>query len=292
MLNELLKNPAVLVQGITGKHGSFHTAAMISSGTHIVAGVTPGKAGEHVHGIPVFNDVATALQTYNPTVSVVFVPAPHAKSAMIEALNAGIKYIICITEGIPVHVMTSVLATAASVGAQIIGPNCPGVLLPGIVKLGIIPVSVGMHGRVAVVSRSGTLTYEAAASLSSRGIGQRYIVGIGGDRMRGTTFVDCLRQFEADAQVSSIVLIGEIGGRDEQEAANFIRNHVKKPVFAYVVGHSAPPETQLGHAGAIMGSQNESAAAKTAQLAQAGAHVSYSLPELIDAVAASVKSNS
>ncbi len=281
----LFSNPKVLVQGITGTHGSFHTAAMLLAGTSVVAGVTPGKGGQQTHGLPVYNSVADALKSHDIQISVVFVPAPHAKAAILEAILAGIRFIVVVTEHIPVHDMIAVLAEARKHGVTLIGPNCPGILAPGTVKLGIIPASVGLQSGdetgVAVVSRSGTLTYEAAASLTAAGIGQRLVVGIGGDRLRGTSFVDCLAAFEADERVSSIVLIGEIGGQDEQAAADYLAQHVTKPVFAYIVGHSAPPQTQLGHAGAIMGAANESAAAKTVALQAAGAITANSLPELI-----------
>lgn len=296
----LYDNPNVLVQGITGTHGSFHTAAMFKAGTAIVAGVTPGKGGQKVGDIPVYNSVADALEAHAIQISVVFVPAPHAKAAILEAIEAGVRFIVVITEHVPVHDMVAVLAAARAQDVTLIGPNCPGILVPGGVKLGIIPASVGLAPKVkvlkidqddqevqtgiAVVSRSGTLTYEAAASLSAAGIAQRVIVGIGGDRLRGTSFVDCLKAFEADQNISAIVLIGEIGGQDEQAAAAYIAQYATKPVFAYVVGHSAPPETQLGHAGAIMGGADESAAAKTHALQAAGAVTADSLPELIDRV--------
>lgn len=287
----LYNNPKVLVQGITGTHGSFHTAAMLQAGTNVVAGVTPGKGGQEIHGLPVYGSVLQAKQDHDVTISVIFVPAAYAKAAILEAIDASIGFIIVITEHIPVHDMVEVLAAARKRQVILIGPNCPGLLIPGRLKLGIIPKSVGLQAleraeqgsgdQVAVVSRSGTLTYEAAASLSSQGIAQRIIVGIGGDRLRGVSFVDCLEAFEADDAVSRIVLIGEIGGHDEQVAAAYIRQYATKPVFAYVVGHSAPAETQLGHAGAIMGGADESAAAKTLALQQAGAVTADSLPELI-----------
>lgn len=293
MFDILFDNPSVLVQGITGTHGSFHTAAMLQAGTRVVAGVTPGKGGQKANNIPVYNTVQEAKQAHDIQLSVVFVPAPYAKAAILEAIEAGVGFIVVITEHIPVHDMIIVLAAAKKQGVTLIGPNCPGILVPGAVKLGIIPASVGLpsgdEGGVAVVSRSGTLTYEAAASLSAEGIGQRIVVGIGGDRLRGTSFVECLQAFEADEKVSVIVLIGEIGGQDEQAAASYIAEHVTKPVFAYVVGHSAPSETQLGHAGAIMGGENESAAAKTQALQAAGAVTAHSLPELIQELTKSVK---
>ncbi|GAC1368861.1 MAG: succinate--CoA ligase subunit alpha [Candidatus Saccharimonadales bacterium] len=281
MFEFLFDSPGVIVQGITGRHGSFHTRQMLAAGTRVVAGVTPGKGGGEVEGVPVYNNVSEARAAHAAAVSVVFVPAPFARAALLEAVDAGVKLIVCITEGIPVHDMLEVFAAARARGVVIVGPNCPGLLLPGVIKLGIIPESVGMAGGSALASRSGTLTYEASTALSGAGIGQRYIVGVGGDRLRGVSFVDCLKAFEADPQVKQIVLIGEIGGADEQQAAAYIRDHVKKPVFAYVVGQSAKPDTQLGHAGAILSGRGESAAAKTAALTEAGATTANSLPELV-----------
>ncbi|MBL8159652.1 succinate--CoA ligase subunit alpha [Candidatus Saccharibacteria bacterium] len=287
MFERLLSRPPVLVQGITGSHGLFHTKGMLAAGTNVVCGVTPGKGGQEAAGVPVYNSVKAAVAAHQPQISVVFVPAPFAKEALLEAIEAGITFIVVITEHIPVHDMLAVMRAARRQGVTILGPNCPGILIPDIIKLGIIPASVGRPGDTAIVSRSGTLTYEAAASLGAAGIGQYSIVGIGGDRMRGVSFVDCLAAFEADAAVRRIVLIGEIGGQDELRAADYIARHVSKPVYAYVVGHSAPPETRLGHAGAIMGSQDESAAAKTAALADAGAITADSLPALIARLAES-----
>lgn len=281
MFEKISSNPAVVIQGITGTHGTFHTQAMLAAGTNIVSGVTPNKGGQKVYDVPVYGSVAEAQNSHKAEISVIFVPAPFALAAIQEAIEGGIKMIVCITEGIPVHDMATALRLARERGVQIIGPNCPGILMPGITKLGIIPNSVGSAGNVALVSRSGTLTYEAAASLTAAGIGQRIIVGIGGDPLVGSSFVDCLMAFERDANVDRIILIGEIGGTDEQLAAEYIKSHVTKPVYAYVVGHSAPPQTKLGHAGAIMGGESESAAAKTAALQAAGATTANSLPELV-----------
>jgi succinyl-CoA synthetase alpha subunit len=281
MFEKLSSNPAVMVQGITGTHGAFHTQAMLQAGTHIVSGVTPGKGGQKIYDIPVYGTVAESQRVHPAEISIVFVPAPYALAAITEAINGGIKIVVCITEGIPVHDTLTALRLAQEKGVQIIGPNCPGVLMPGITKLGIIPNTVGSAGNVALVSRSGTLTYEAAASLTAAGIGQRIIVGIGGDPLIGTSFVDCLKAFEKDTAVDRIVLIGEIGGQDEQLAADYIKSHVTKPVYAYVVGHSAPPQTKLGHAGAIMGGESESAGAKTQAFNAAGAITAVSLPDLI-----------
>ncbi len=281
MFDKLFLNPSVLVQGITGRHGSFHTANMLNAGTNIVAGVTPGRGDLKEHGIPVYNTVAEAQTKHVIDVSIVFVPPAHAKPALLEAIENNIRFIVCITEGIPSHDLLIVLKKAKQKNTTIIGPNCPGILLPNRLLLGIIPTSVGLEGSLALVSRSGTLTYEAAAILSSAGIGQRYVIGIGGDKLRGTRFTDCLAAFQADSQVTHIVLLGEIGGQEEQLAAVFIKSHVTKPVFAYVVGHSAPSKIQLGHAGAVMGSHDESAAAKTKSLRNAGVHTANSLNELL-----------
>ncbi|MDN5275182.1 MAG: sucD [Candidatus Saccharibacteria bacterium] len=284
MRKELFTAKNVIVQGITGSHGAFHTATMRASGTHIVAGTSPNKAGQVIDGVPVYATIHAIQQDHQVDISVIFVPAPFAKDAMIEAIEAKVPLIICITEGVPVHDMLEVKKQAEQSNVTIIGPNCPGVLVPGINKLGIIPASMGTPGRVGIVSRSGTLTYEAAAGLTARGIGQRYIIGIGGDRIQGTNFIDCLRLFEEDDEVSSIVLIGEIGGSSEQHAADYIKSHVSKPVYAYIAGHSAPIGIQLGHAGAILGGEGETAASKTEALQQAGVTTSISIVTLIESV--------
>ncbi|HJP81590.1 MAG TPA: succinate--CoA ligase subunit alpha [Candidatus Saccharimonadales bacterium] len=285
MRSQLFKrNTNVIVQGITGKHGAFHTKQMIQAGTSIVAGTSPGKAGERIHGIPVFDSIAAIQEEMRVDTSVVFVPAPFAKAALLEAIDAKVPLIVCITEGIPIHDMLEVKQRANAAGTTLIGPNCPGVLLPGVLKLGIIPTHMGTPGNVGIVSRSGTLTYEAAASLTARGIGQKYIIGIGGDRIRGTDFIDCLALFEKDPDVTSIVLIGEIGGNGEQRAAEYIRAHVTKPVYTYIAGHAAPAGIQLGHAGAILNSTEQSAVAKTKLLREASALTSDSITELVDTV--------
>lgn len=284
MDNSLLTTENVIVQGITGSHGTFHTKAMQAAGTVIVAGTSPNKAGTTVDDVPVYSSIAEIKKDHQVDVSVVFVPAPHAKGALLEAVHERIPLIVCITEGIPVHDMLDVTEKARQAGVTIIGPNCPGVLIPGVGKLGIIPYQMGTPGTVGVVSRSGTLTYEAMAGLSARGIGQKYVIGIGGDRIRGTSFTDCLKLFEADSDVETIVLIGEIGGSDEQLAAGYIQKQVTKPVFAYVAGHHAPAGVQLGHAGAILGNVNESASAKSDALRAADANVSLSVPALMNSI--------
>lgn len=281
MHKELLSPKNVIVQGITGTHGAFHTKAMLAAGTPIIAGTSPGKAGQIVDGIPVYDTIADIQQDFSVDASVIFVPAAFAKQALLEAIDAAIPLIVCITEGIPVHDMIEIKQKADAANSTIIGPNCPGILIPGSLKLGIIPDYMGTPGSVGIVSRSGTLTYEAAAELTAKGIGQKYIIGIGGDRIRGTDFIDCLQLFEQDPQVTSIVLIGEIGGTSEQRAADYIQKYVSKPVYAYIAGHSAPLGVQLGHAGAILGSSDESAAAKTAALKAAGALTAKSVGELV-----------
>ena len=280
----LFTSQNVIIQGITGTHGSFHVRAMKKSGTAIVAGTSPTKAGTDVDGIPVYASIADIQQNHQVDVSVIFVPAPHAKVAIIEAIDANIPLIICITEGVPIHDMLYLKHYIKGKTSQLIGPNCPGVLLPGSGTLGIIPAAMGLPGSVGVVSRSGTLTYETIAGLSARGIGQRYVIGIGGDSIRGTGFIECLELFEKDSAVDRIVLIGEIGGNNEQLAADYIRDHVTKPVYAYIAGHHAPVGVQLGHAGAILGSDNESAKAKSQALTKAGAVVSTSISRLVASV--------
>lgn len=282
MKPKLFNAQNVIVQGITGSHGSFHTRTMVKAGTRIVAGTSPTKAGQELDGIPVFKTVRDITEKIAVDASVIFVPAAHAMKAIIEAVDAAVPLIICITEGIPVHDMLKIKQHIKGKTSFLVGPNCPGVLLPDRVKLGIIPASMGTPGSVGVVSRSGTLTYEVVASLSAHGIGQRYIVGIGGDPVRGTNFIDCLSLFENDPEVSHIVLIGEIGGTDEQLAAKYISQHVSKPVYAYVTGHHAPAGVQLGHAGAILGSKDESAQAKTTALHKAGAVTTNSLATLVE----------
>lgn len=272
----------VLVQGITGAQGSFHTRAMLAYGTNIVAGTSPNKAGEIIENVPVYATVRDAQTKHTIDASVIFVPATHAKAAVFEAIDAEIPLIVCITEGIPIHDMLQIKQHIAGKSSVLIGPNCPGILLPGQLRLGIIPDAMSLPGSVGIVSRSGTLTYEAMAGLSERGIGQRYVIGIGGDPIRGTGFIECLDLFEHDPDVDRIILIGEIGGTDELRAAEHIKQqHITKPVFAYIAGHSAPPGVQLGHAGAILGSTDESAVAKTTTLKTAGATTAGSIVELI-----------
>ena len=284
MNSELFTGKNVIVQGITGGQGSFHAKAMKQAGTNIVAGTSPNKAGQAVDDIPVYCSIEAIAADYKIDISVIFVPAAYAKGAILEAINAKIPLIICITEGVPIHDMLQIKQHIAGELSVLIGPNCPGVLLPGVNKLGIIPSAMGLPGTVGIVSRSGTLTYEAMAGLSERGIGQKYVIGIGGDPIRGTGFIECLELFENDPDVTSIVMIGEIGGTDEIEAARYIQENISKPVYGYIAGHSAPAGVQLGHAGAILGSASESAKEKTTILKQAGVIMSHSIVELTHSV--------
>lgn len=274
----------VIVQGITGTHGSFHTARMRAAGAHIVAGTSPFKAGTTIDTVPVYASIKNIQEDFEVNVSVIFVPAPFVKAAIIEAIDADVPLIICITEGVPIHDMLYINQHIIGKRSVLIGPNSPGILLPGAQTLGIIPANMGLPGSVGVVSRSGTLTYELTAGLSRRSIGQRYVIGIGGDPVRGTNFVECLQLFESDPAVTDIVMIGEIGGIDEIAAADYIHKYITKPVYGYVAGHAAPAGVQLGHAGAILGSKNESAQAKSQALAQAGVIVSMSISDLIASV--------
>lgn len=282
MSPELFAGKNVIVQGITGAQGTFHTQNMVTYGTNIVAGTSPNKAGSLVDGIPVYNTIADIQADFTVDISVIFVPAPFAKGAIIEAINANIPLVVCITENIPVHDMIVVKRKLENSKSVLIGPNCPGVLIPGGNLLGIIPASLANKGTTAVVSRSGTLTYEAMDLLTKNGFGQKYIIGIGGDMVRGTGFTEALSLFENDSAVENIVMIGEIGGTDEVAAADYINLNVKKPVFAYVAGHSAPAGVQMGHAGAILGSNSlESAGAKAEYLANNGVTTANSIVELI-----------
>lgn len=281
MTEELLTGKNVIVQGITGAHGAFHASAMKAAGTNVVAGTSPNKAGELIDGIPVYTSIADIQKDINIDISVIFVPAKFAKDAIIEAIAANVPLIVCITEGVPIHDMLQISQQLEKGRSKLIGPNCPGILLPGGNKLGIIPAHLATSGSTAIVSRSGTLTYEAMDGLTRRGIGQKYIIGIGGDRIAGTSFIDCLQLFQDDPDVDRIIMIGEIGGTSEIEAADYIAQHVTKPVYAYITGHHAPAGVQLGHAGAILGSSAESASEKTAYLASNGIHTATSLPSLL-----------
>jgi len=264
----------LVVQGITGRDGSFHAKQMIAYGTAVVAGVTPGKGGQQFEGaVPVFNTVAEAVHETQANTAVIYVPAAVASSAIFEAADAGIGLIIGITEGIPVLDMTRVLPFLHERGARLIGPNCPGLISPGKSNVGIIPGNICQPGKIGVVSRSGTLTYEIIHQLSTNGMGQSTCVGIGGDPLIGTNFIHCLSAFEADAETAAIVMIGEIGGTDEQQAAEFVKQRVKKPVVGFIAGQTAPPGRRMGHAGAIISGASGTAADKMAALEAAGISV-------------------
>jgi succinyl-CoA synthetase alpha subunit len=267
------RDSRVLVQGITGREGSFHTQQMVDYGTNVVAGVTPGGSGKDVAGVPVFNTVADAVAETSPNVSIIFVPARFAPDAIYEAVDNDIPFVICITEGIPVADMVPVYAHVQSRDSRLLGPNCPGLITPDQAKIGIMPGFIHTPGPVGVVSRSGTLTYEVVDALTRAGIGQSTAVGIGGDPVIGTSFVDVLGLFEADPETEAIVMIGEIGGSDEELAARFIQEHVTKPVVGFIAGQTAPPGKRMGHAGAIISGGSGTAAEKIAALAAAGVRV-------------------
>jgi succinyl-CoA synthetase alpha subunit len=283
------ENTRAVVQGITGYQGSFHTERMVKYGTKIVAGVTPGKAGMEIHGVPVFNTVRDAVRETKANASVIFVPAPFAADAVFEAVDAGIKTVVCITEGIPVHDELKMYWRAKDAGAILIGPNCPGIISPGKCHLGIMPTQIFMEGSVGVVSRSGTLTYQIAYNLTKLGLGQSTVIGIGGDRIIGTDFVEALQLFEDDNQTELIVLIGEIGGRDEEIAAEFIKKEMSKPVVGYIAGLTAPPGKRMGHAGAIIEGGVGTAKSKIKALEAAGADVGKTPMEVAEIVARKLK---
>ena len=285
MTPQLFTGKNVIIQGITGKNGRFHARNMLNYKTSIVAGTSPNQSVSEVHGIPVFRTIDDIKKLFAIDISVIFVPAPHAKAAILEAIQAQIPLIICITEGVPVHDMLEIKQKLHRSHSVLIGPNCPGVLLPGRHLLGIVPASLAAPGDTAIVSRSGTLTYEAMSLLTQSGFGQRYIIGIGGDMISGSSFVDCLQLFQNDPSVKRIVMIGEIGGISEITAADYIKQFISKPVYTYIAGHSAPAGIQMGHAGAILGTNTlESAATKTAYLQQAGAITANSISELIQKI--------
>jgi len=275
----------LLVQGITGREGAFHTAQMLAYGTKVVAGVTPGRGGEQVHGVPVYNTVKEAVAAQQPNASIIYVPAAAAADAAMEAIDAGIPLVVCITEGIPTLDAIRVYHRCRERGARLIGPNCPGIISPGQAKVGIMPAHIHRPGNVGVVSRSGTLTYEVVSALTNRGFGQSTSVGIGGDPVIGTSFVDVLALFEADPDTKIIVLIGEIGGSDEEQAATYISQHVSKPVVGFVAGLTAPPGRRMGHAGAIITGSSGTAIEKIAALEAAGVKVARSPEEVADLVA-------
>ena len=253
----------LVVQGITGRDGSFHTKHMMAYGTRVVAGVTPGKGGQRFEdAVPIFDTVADAVREAGADTSVIYVPAAGAAAAVFEAADAGVRLVVCITEGLPVLDMTTALPFVHERGARLIGPNCPGLISPGRAKVGIIPGNICRPGRVGVVSRSGTLTYEIIHQLSTHGLGQSTCVGIGGDPLIGTSFIHCLEAFEADAETDAVVMIGEIGGTDEQQAAAWVTAHMTKPVVGFIAGQTAPPGRRMGHAGAIISGSSGTAAEK------------------------------
>ncbi len=284
------KNTRLLVQGITGREGSFHTTQMVEYGTNVVAGVTPGKQGEQVAGVPVFDTVEHAVAETGANTSIIYVPAKFAPDAIYEAVDSGIELVICITEGVPVNDMVPVYAYVKANRARLIGPNCPGLITPGEAKVGIMPGFIHEPGEVGLVSRSGTLTYEVVDALTKAGLGQSTAVGIGGDPIIGTSFVDVLRLFQDDPDTGAIVMIGEIGGSDEEDAAAFIKEHVTKPVASFIAGQTAPPGKRMGHAGAIISGGSGSAADKVKALEAVGVRVAQSpsqVPALLkEAIAA------
>ena len=285
------RDTRVLVQGITGHQGTTHTRQMKAFGTQVVAGVTPGKGGSEVEGVPVFDSVREAVERTQANASCIFVPAPWAKDALIEAVDAGIRLCTVVTEHIPFHDMLVMYHYARGKGTRIIGPNCPGIAAPGKSKIGIIPNLVFRPGRVGVISRSGTLTYEIVNGIKEHGLGQSTCIGLGGDPVVGTSFVDALPLFEADPETDLLVMVGEIGGTAEEDGAEYIKHHFTKPVVAYIAGRSAPPGKRMGHAGAIITRGKGTAETKVAALEAAGARVArfpYEVPDLVAEVLATL----
>lgn len=278
------ENTRLLVQGITGREGSFHAAQCREYGTRVVAGVTPGKGGSRHDGVPVFDTVREAVEQGGANCSLIFVPPPFAADAVLEAVDAGIPLIVCITEGIPVFDMLRVAPVLRRSRSRLIGPNCPGVISPGLCKVGIMPGHIHRPGTVGVISRSGTLTYEAVGQLSARGIGQSTCIGIGGDPIIGTGFIDALRLFQEDPETEAVVMIGEIGGTAEEEAARYIQDHFTKPVVGFIAGQTAPPGRRMGHAGAIISQGKGTAEEKMQVMAAAGIRVVQSPAQIGDAV--------
>ena len=279
------KNTRVVVQGITGGEGSFHTKQMVEYGSNVVAGVTPGKGGQDVDGIPVFNRVEDAVAKEGANASCIFVPAPFAADAIVESVDAGVDLVVCITEGIPVLEMVKVRSYMKGKKTRLIGPNCPGLISPGKCKIGIMPGIIHKEGSVGLISRSGTLTYEVVWQLTQRGIGQSSCIGIGGDPLVGTSFIDLLDLFKDDPETELIIVIGEIGGTAEEEAGAFVKEHVNKPVVGFIAGQTAPPGRRMGHAGAIISGGKGTAKEKMAAWEQAGITVANN-PALVGEAAA------
>ncbi len=284
------KNTKVVVQGITGRDGSFHSKQMMEYGTKVVAGVTPGKGGQKFEEqVPVFNTVADAVAATGANCSVIYVPPPFAADAIMEAAASGVQFIVCITEGVPVLDMTKVYPFVKERGVRLLGPNCPGLITPGESKVGIIPGRICTPGNVGVVSRSGTLTYEVVYQLTRAGIGQTTCVGIGGDPINGTNFIDCLAAFEKDPNTKAVAMMGEIGGTDEQEAATFVKEHMTKPVVGFIAGQTAPPGRRMGHAGAIISGSAGTAAEKIEAFQAAGIGVAKRPMDFVELIKARLK---
>ena len=280
----------LIVQGITGRDGGFHTKQMIEYGTRVVGGVTPGKGGQRFDGVPIFNTVADAVRATGANTSVIYVPPMFAADAIMEAADAGIRFIVAITEGVPVLDMTRVYPYVQEKGARLIGPNCPGLITPGQAKVGIIPGRICTPGPVGVVSRSGTLTYEVVYQLTRAGMGQTTCVGIGGDPINGTNFIDCLEAFEKDPNTRAVAMMGEIGGTDEQEAADFVKKHMKKPVVGFIAGQTAPPGRRMGHAGAIISGSAGTAAEKLQKFEEAGMGIARRPKDFVELIQQRLKS--
>jgi succinyl-CoA synthetase alpha subunit len=278
------QNTRLIVQGITGRDGSFHALQMKEYGTNVVAGVTPGKGGQEVSGIPVFNTVAETKKETGANASVIYVPAKFCKNAILESAEAGIPLIICITEGVPVLDMLEVYHKVYQKGITLIGPNCPGVISPGKAKVGIMPGHIHRPGKIGVISRSGTLTYEIVWALTTAGMGQSTCIGVGGDPIIGSNFVDLFKLFEADPDTERIVIVGEIGGSDEDEAAQYFKKYMRKPVYAFIAGKAAPKGKRMGHAGAIVSGKSETAEAKIAVLREAGIKVAERINEVVELI--------